>query len=93
MLHIHLPLFAQLCRCIVVSRMPGLFLCGFHFLPAAEPDEHAAQWPRVPAAGFLLAELAVQFADTDVGAEAMVVPYPAQFLFCVRVGMLAVGTV
>ena len=32
-LHIHLPLFAQLCRRIVASQMPGFFLCGFYFLP------------------------------------------------------------
>ena len=63
------------------------------FFPVAEPDEHAIQRPWVSVVGFLLAELTEQFADTDVGIAAVVVPYPAQFLLCVCVGMLAVGTV
>ena len=39
--HIHLPLFAEDCRCIVFAGMLGFFLCGFRFLPEPEADEYA----------------------------------------------------
>ena len=41
--HIHLPLFAQFCWCIIVPKMLGFLLGGFRFLAVSEPDKYTIQ--------------------------------------------------
>ena len=88
-----LPLFTQFRWRIIVPRMPGFLLGGFHPLAAAGPDKYTVQRSRMSAAALFLSQLAVQLANADMGITAMAVADPTQFFFRVGIGMLAVGAV
>ena len=90
--HIHLPLFAQFCGCIIVPQMLGFFLGRFYLLAVAEPDKHTIQRARVPAVCLLLTQFAIQLANADIGVTAMIVSDPSQFLLRVGLGVRTVRT-
>ena len=91
--HVHLPLFAQFCGCIIVSQMLGFLFGGLYLLAISQPDKYTIQRSGMSAIRLLLPQFAIQLANAYVGVAAMIVSYPAQLLIGVSFGVPAMRSV
>lgn len=80
--NIHLPLYAEFCRCVVGFRYIGFGLC-FSRLEEPQFSQHSKELAGVPVISLLGFELVEDFDEGCIWISFDTVFYPGYFLFVV----------